>query len=58
MQWVSQIKLALERYGYRKWIRSELSKEGSKEYLRRLESDLGVEHGYFQKEAKKKFWEE
>lgn len=45
-QLFSQIK-------YRSWIRRQLNQAGGREYLARLERDIGAEPGHFQRELQK-----
>jgi hypothetical protein len=42
---------AMKKHRYRKWIRSTLSRKNGRAHLNRLEDDIGVERGYFEKES-------
>lgn len=42
---------AMKKHRYRKWIRSTLSRKNGRAYFHRLEDDIGVERGYFEKES-------
>jgi len=48
----------LDRQRFRSWIRNELRNKGGKEYFELLEMDIGVEPGFFRKEARKSIFKE
>ncbi|MBL3826215.1 MULTISPECIES: hypothetical protein [unclassified Marinobacter] len=53
-----KLKVWIDRYRFRSWIRSELQNQGGGEYLESLEIDIGVERDFFKNEAKKSIFKE